>query len=165
VSGIPTTYRGVQMRSRHEARWAAFFDALKWPWVYEPIDLSNYIPDFIMSFGPGDLLVEVKPREEDIALAKSKIECSGWTKEAIIVVDAESPLIGSMLWWDQGEPCWGDAELFFCLSCGTSSVLSSDGSWHCRLCGADGGNGHVGVFEQQEAWVEAGNRVQWRRPA
>jgi hypothetical protein len=38
---IPTVYKGVQMRSRLEARWAAFFDELGWPWEYEPVDLAG----------------------------------------------------------------------------------------------------------------------------
>ena len=30
--GIPTLYSGVLMRSRTEARWAAFFELFGWPW-------------------------------------------------------------------------------------------------------------------------------------
>ncbi|NJO82415.1 MAG: hypothetical protein HC828_06055 [Blastochloris sp.] len=33
---IPTTYQGYRFRSRIEARWAVFFDALGIRWVYEP---------------------------------------------------------------------------------------------------------------------------------
>lgn len=32
---IPTTYAGVKFRSRQEARWAVFFDALQLEWYYE----------------------------------------------------------------------------------------------------------------------------------
>ncbi len=39
-------YAGVQFRSRLEARWAAMFDLLGWPWEYEPVDLDGYIPDY-----------------------------------------------------------------------------------------------------------------------
>lgn len=36
MAAIPTKYRGLQMRSRIEARWAAMFDRVGWPWEYEP---------------------------------------------------------------------------------------------------------------------------------
>jgi hypothetical protein len=50
---IQTVYRGYKFRSRLEARWAVFFDALKIKWEYEPegYHLSNgemYLPDFYL---------------------------------------------------------------------------------------------------------------------
>ncbi len=162
--GIPTRYRGVMMRSRHEARWAAMFDELRWSWAYEPLDLAGYIPDFVLDFEAGHLLVEVKPQLEDMAIAQSKIECSGWEQEALIVVDADTAAIGSLLEWDHGEPVWSDATLFRCLSCGFPSVLAEERSWRCRVCGVHGGNGHVGDYAPRDAWARAGNRVQWRKP-
>lgn len=50
---IPTAYKGVQFRSRLEARWAVFFDALRITWEYEPKQLSlangiGYTPDFFL---------------------------------------------------------------------------------------------------------------------
>ncbi len=60
--GIPTIYKGIQMRSRAEARWAAFFDEMGWEWLYEPIDLDGYIPDFYLlgRGGAKPCIVEVK---------------------------------------------------------------------------------------------------------
>jgi hypothetical protein len=46
IAAKPTLYRGQQFRSRLEARWAAFFDLLRWEWVYEPFDLGGWSPDF-----------------------------------------------------------------------------------------------------------------------
>lgn len=40
--------KGIQFRSRLEARWAYIFDSMGWIWEYEPIDLNGYIPDFIV---------------------------------------------------------------------------------------------------------------------
>lgn len=57
---IPTLYRGVQYRSRLEARWATFFDLLGWKHQYEPYDLAGWIPDFVI-FGANPVLVEIKP--------------------------------------------------------------------------------------------------------
>lgn len=46
----PTKYAGILFRSRLEARWAVFFDALGIAWEYEPetfeCEYSNYTPDF-----------------------------------------------------------------------------------------------------------------------
>lgn len=76
VKAHPTMYRGVQYRSRLEARWAAFFDLAGWQHEYEPIDLPGWSPDFRVEFlcghsgcektegkrdGSHVLLVEVKP--------------------------------------------------------------------------------------------------------
>lgn len=61
---IPTTYKGLQLRSRLEAKWACFFDKLEWPWSYEPFDLDGWTPDFLIAppFLQGyQTLVEVKP--------------------------------------------------------------------------------------------------------
>lgn len=58
TAGIPTLYRGIQYRSRLEAKWAAMFDLLGWTHQYEPFDLQGWIPDFLVG---GMVLVEVKP--------------------------------------------------------------------------------------------------------
>lgn len=48
MNAIPTVYADVQMRSRLEATWAAFFDQMGWKWSYEPVDLDGWIPDFVL---------------------------------------------------------------------------------------------------------------------
>lgn len=63
VRPIQTEYRGHLFRSRLEARWAVFFDALGVEWRYEPEGYETphgrYLPDFwLPSIG---LLVDVKP--------------------------------------------------------------------------------------------------------
>ena len=60
IEAKPTVFGGEQFRSRLEARWAAFFTILKWPWAYEPVDLGEWSPDFIID-AATTLLVEVKP--------------------------------------------------------------------------------------------------------
>lgn len=170
--GIPTLYRGTQFRSRLEARWAAFFDSIGWPWAYEPIDLKGYIPDFVLEF-VKPLLVEVKPAMtlDELREATGKIERSGWAGEALIVggallePDAVNPVLGLL-----GSPIgprigvdWDRGRGFRCLSCGDLSVLHESYGWQCRGCGAGGGNAHVGDADGLvEAWAAAGNRVQWR---
>jgi len=59
--GRPTVYKGIRMRSRLEARWAASFDEevvdpTCWlvSWEYEPCAFANesdqYLPDFRLSY-------------------------------------------------------------------------------------------------------------------
>ncbi len=48
-TAIETIDADTVFRSRLQARWAAFFDRAGWPWLYEPIDLDGYIPDFVCS--------------------------------------------------------------------------------------------------------------------
>ena len=57
---IPTTYNGVNFRSRLEAKYAAMFDQLEWKWEYEPVDMNGWIPDFVIK-GIRPIYVEVKP--------------------------------------------------------------------------------------------------------
>lgn len=64
IKAIETRYKGYRFRSRLEARWAVFFDALGIEWEYEleGYDLpdgGSYLPDFYLpSFC---MWVEVKP--------------------------------------------------------------------------------------------------------
>ena len=50
IKAIPTKYKGIEYRSRTEARWAVFFDSLNVQFEYERegYQLSNcwYVPDF-----------------------------------------------------------------------------------------------------------------------
>ena len=50
---IETYYNGYRFRSRLEARWAVFFDALGIKWEYEPEGYElpggiRYLPDFYL---------------------------------------------------------------------------------------------------------------------
>ena len=76
ITAIPTMYKGIQMRSRLEAKWAAFFDALRWNWTYEPFDLAGYIPDFVLNFEKKPVLVEVKGADAEIDEAVRKFRAS-----------------------------------------------------------------------------------------
>jgi hypothetical protein len=63
LKAIETVYRGYRFRSRLEARWAVFFDALHISYEYEKegYDLDGlwYLPDFWLS--RLELFVEIKP--------------------------------------------------------------------------------------------------------
>lgn len=106
-SGIETTYHGVLFRSRLEARWAAFFDGLGWPWEYEPFDAEGYIPDFAL-MGERPVAVEVKPaatiKELDLHLFKTNHRVRhGWDHDTLAL--GVSPLMpyGRIVSWDVGD--------------------------------------------------------------
>lgn len=76
---IETRYKGYRFRSRLEARWAVFFDALGLRWEYEPegfeLPSGRYLPDFYLpQYG---LWVEVKATSAtavEIAKARELME-------------------------------------------------------------------------------------------
>jgi hypothetical protein len=70
LKAIETVYNGYRFRSRLEARWAVFFDALAIDYQYEPegFDLGEagaYLPDFVLP--EFQVYCEIKP--------KSALEC------------------------------------------------------------------------------------------
>lgn len=70
IKAIETRYKGYNFRSRLEARWAVFFDSLRWQWRYEhegyhigwlEDDTIAWLPDFEVITPSGQhLYVEVK---------------------------------------------------------------------------------------------------------
>lgn len=171
VAAIPTTYRGVQFRSRIEARWAATFDGLSWTWAYEPFDLVSYIPDFVLMLDAAPVIVEIKPSVflADLRGATAKIERSGWTGEYLVLGRGPlpgnwyGPTIGLIGERDSGEWVPADsAESFFCTACAMVSFHSSSGSYRCRGCGADDRKHRGSVGDAVAvAWDAAGNKTQW----
>lgn len=66
IKAIQTKYKGYKFRSRLEARWAVFFDALGIEWDYEPEgfelpDGTRYLPDFWLK--RERVWVEIKGQE------------------------------------------------------------------------------------------------------
>jgi hypothetical protein len=65
IKAIETQYKGYRFRSRLEARWAVFFDALCIEWQYEPegFDMGGvlYLPDFFIPH--LNSWIEIKPIE------------------------------------------------------------------------------------------------------
>lgn len=64
IKAIETPYKGYRMRSRLEARWGIYFDALGCEWEFEKegFDLGQagkYLPDFWLS--TVNMWAEVKP--------------------------------------------------------------------------------------------------------
>jgi hypothetical protein len=100
---IPTTYKGVQYRSRLEAKWAVFFDHLGFEFAYESNSVKDehgnilYTPDFYIYDGfkahdwVENFLIEIKPvppnKEYLDRLAALPLP---YTKEILIMVGEPS---------------------------------------------------------------------------
>lgn len=185
MNAIPTIYKNLRFRSRLEATWACFFDQIEWSWEYEPIDLKGYIPDFILPFEAGPLLVEVKPalNLQDLYEHTSKIERSGWQHDALIVragnfgpdeVASAYPVIGIMriknlfrLLASQPEYTnWESAVLCECRLCKRISLgANTQKMWPCVHCGKQNLNEHF-IFPAKmnllKLWNTAKNKTQWK---
>lgn len=163
--GIPTFHDGFRFRSRLEAMWARFFDLVDWPWKYEPFDLAGYIPDFVMPFPAGDLLIEVKPEVSLAGLRQhcEKTELAGWNKEILIVgsgllaLDDSTDAFGLLREVEYG---WDVAEAIYCFACQRYSLYHSSGRWNCRLCGKHKRFQNWGL-DLRAKWAQAQNLVQW----
>jgi hypothetical protein len=188
LHAIPTTYAGVNFRSRTEARWAALFDLLDLRWDYEPIDLHGYIPDFIVTLDLGPVLVEVKPilwphtklhygpwpdlGPELARAAIAKVRASGWDGPTVIVGATLGPSLGDLSTLGIGYPAAGDAPHVARLATvdryhpdgdaylGTSYALQGVGPWGQWASRTAPVQGTRGDWLMQ-IWREAGNRVQW----
>ena len=91
IKAIETEYKGYKFRSRLEARWAVFFDAMNWTWEYETEgfkmeykgEIIHYLPDFWL---PGmQIFVEVKGPALNAA-DRLKIEALAYTSDKAVYV-------------------------------------------------------------------------------
>lgn len=136
------------MRSRLEARVAAFLDSYQIIWDYEPLDLRDYIPDFIAELPHGTTLIECKPAVTytEFKPACRKITRSGWSGSAVV--------LGSQLALAPDDR--PDLTLY-------GSCEAEHGGWtrvgRARWPAPWGEYPFVDAFDH---WVAAGNVVQWK---
>ena len=177
ITAIPTTYKGIEFRSRLEAKWAVMFNQLGWTWEYEPIDLNGYIPDFILTFLYAPMLVEVKPAttREELEDATRKIVNSGWTGEALIVgatisfdYSACFHKFGLVSQWQTSQEgvktiWWDYAQFHECSECKRQSFHHENGAWFCYVCGkGDGDHYLIPSDALANAWTTAINTIKYR---
>ena len=141
IQAQPTTYKGIVMRSRLEADWAATLDQLAIEWLYEPQLLrlpsgQRYLPDFwllelrtvieVKGFGvPG----MNKPVELAASVAPDFIVIIGF--EAMR--RSSSPFTwGSFIQWRDARGY--DARLAQCAECSAWQWLRPQLSRCCRIC-------------------------------
>lgn len=189
IAGIQTTYRGRIYRSRLEARWAAMFDNMGWPYEYEPCDLDGWIPDFAI-YGKHPIWVEVKPISTAGEPTDAEIKAIGKPfsrddREILILGEtiamgcsfhgfAYSPILGwirengysdasniggPLVEWWQRSPMGRWGP--------DGSIIgfcAEWGSYHDRMSGQYdgncGGNG-IDASEVLALWAEAGNQVRY----
>jgi len=180
-AGVPTTYKGIIFRSRLEARWAVFMDRIQWDWQYEPIDLSGYIPDFIVHFKRAKLLLEVKPAldYEELEPAGRKVALSGWNRDYLVVGSrpfalAGDPLhrsFGRLYLWDrESDDGWQPADHAMavrCDGCRLTSMRHASAEWFCVACGTREPREYLTDVHHDEIddlWADAGNEIQWHKP-
>ncbi len=111
VKAIETQYKGYRFRSRLEARWAVFFDALGIEWQYEVEgyelpDGTRYLPDFFL---PGfhtqhGIYVEVKGPSGGLHKPRHFAKCTGFEVLLAVGEPACKPFEMAVDWIDGEEP-------------------------------------------------------------
>lgn len=143
IEAIPTEYKGYRFRSRLEAKWAVFFDALGIEWEYEPEAFAlpgggGYLPDFWLPTFDGGVYVEVKPR--------------GFGSEKACRFVAA---IGRRVWLCDGEPGFSPTRLILRsgIGCGNCSRQEVPGSkypcWHHKGLEPENGALICGEFSRR----------------
>jgi hypothetical protein len=168
IRSHPTVYRGARFRSRLEAQWAAFFDLIRWSWVYEPFDTDDWIPDFLIQ-GNAPFLVEVGPcvsRNDYIAKAAKPLAYPD-RPTLVVGVSPLVPLVG-------GGPPWtgmlvnefGGSIAECWLASGPDLAIFSD-DVHRPCLHSWGEHHHLDAGWEsaiEQLWRRASNEVQWKGP-
>jgi hypothetical protein len=108
IAAKPTVYSGIQFRSRLEARWARFFDAIEWEWIYEPsvpeLEGIQYQPDFLVSKPEyaEPILIEVKPLTDDSMSFEQMRELAPWASVVELTASSFVLLVGEPGRWKEG---------------------------------------------------------------
>jgi len=109
ITAIPTFHAGCRFRSRAEARYATFLDALTDPWRYEPQGwvLDNdecYLPDFWLPRLGGYL--EVKGMWDESVRKVQRFAVAEIEEHPVYLAVGGIPSHRQLLtagWWDPGE--------------------------------------------------------------
>lgn len=154
-NAIQTEYQGYTFRSRLEARWAVFFDALniEWRYEHEGFELNTgewYLPDFylpnvgVRSTEASPLWIEIKPTDDhaDFETAAAFVDT---VKEPIAVLTGRSGDTDPE-WLDHYEVRYSDTHgvmqdvgmhFMACEDCGRVKYEFEDSSYMgCDRCGA-----------------------------
>ncbi len=121
IKAIPTKYKGYTFRSRLEARWAVFFDALHVGWEYEKegyeLITTNwetgepvkgtlwYLPDFWIP--EWESFIEIKPQGEVDEEASKKVALLSSQSDRLSFIVAGNPWPGE---YGVIVPLWGPDE-------------------------------------------------------
>jgi len=184
IKAIPTKYKGIQFRSRLEAKWAAFFDLMNWKWQYEPCDFNGWIPDFAIYGSKSVVYAEVKPTVVFLRDIANEIDSSGCDNEVLLLGETcpiPEPHHDSF-WCDVCALGWireangGDSETgviewewqpcMFTKLNGKHGFCASDGTWTDRISGVYDKRSWCfpSLKTIQQNWALACNSSQWNKP-
>lgn len=140
MKAIQTTYRGYRFRSRVEARYAVFFDALGLKWEYEKqgyaLPSGPYLPDFWIR--EMDCWVEIKGEEPTSREKRLAQELSEEHKTCVLFhgVPMENP--GSAFLFDStdsgGGEGWWD-EIRWAVNGAAEVCFTTGNTWSSRTYG------------------------------
>lgn len=181
MKAIPTTYRGIDFRSRLEARWAQFFDAIGVCYEFEPegyeTSAGRYLPDFWLPFvrlrGVHlGVFFEVKPASPTVGEASKAIALVCGSGRPVIV-PALSPCAGrdeSLLEYMPEQTPWGvgcatDDGLTFarCTNCGQANINYHASNEDPCPCGKATFSPHDHILESARQSFQ--NNVRWEAAA
>lgn len=146
LKAIPTTYKGIEFRSKLEAKYAQCFDRLGIVWEYEGHgfafdDGTWYCPDFYMP--EIDTYFEVKGVFDDTSMNKVILLAK---EQKRVVVGPPSGDAGIFIGIKPGELVDDDGQGYYvdnaiptkCSSCGKVYFREEEMSWTCPACGRSG---------------------------
>ncbi len=119
----PTVYEGVLMRSRLEARTAAFLDRCRYRWEYEPLAFGaragQYLPDFWVDYASRPTYLEVKGPTPDEAglqdILDRMLVIRASEPDAFLMLCSESMLRhGYFAFNVPGLKYWAGAQMVMC---------------------------------------------------
>ncbi len=192
IKAIPTTYNGVNFRSKLEASWAMWLDEQKIVWSYEPegFDIGGvwYLPDFYLP--EINTIIEVKGAlqglEKAFALFKAidKLNYNEaikeWTQLAEIEQKDSSPhdfAEGQMFSFPKylfllgGSPVpalynihnTSGYRLGHCSDCHHRWICNTEQSYTCRVCGVHHGDHDVGEGYWSQDYPLLKTPLEWVR--
>jgi hypothetical protein len=161
LKAIETHYKGYRFRSRLEARWAVFFDALRLQWEYEPQGFSlgacgAYLPDFRIH--SWDCWVEIKPG--DFSEGWSKLFAFAKTGQRLLLIRG-SPWVGEhCISWVDASYYAIDGGYFYgefseCRRCSGICLLADDDVHNHGLFGFTMIGSHT-CDQQHDSWPVSG---------
>lgn len=154
IKPIETFYNGYRFRSRLEARWAVFFDAMGIKYLYEPegyrlSDGTCYLPDFYL------------PEMQEFFEVKGVLKLTDKQKISQFIAEYHRPVVigyddftftanSNMNTGFGARASKCDSVLMKCNKCGKYYFIGTYGSWECLCCGHyDGDNTSI--------WIALGN--------
>ncbi len=146
LKAIPTTYHGIEFRSKLEAKYAQAFDRLGIAWEYEGHgfrfdDGTCYCPDFYMP--EIDTYFEVKGVLSDDSMRKVVLLAKEQKRVVVGPPDGDAEIFvgyppGEFVNDDDKGYYVDDAIPSKCSQCGRVYFREKDMSWRCPACGRTG---------------------------